>query len=127
MLGFVACTELLEGNGWGKAPPQETIQVLQSLPERAIIVLGPPLTEACSPRSSMGTIQGRRPWPCGSYRGLIEESNVMVVVADGGKDISDNLDTIEACLKRYAWAMGYVPTTAPKKLTAKDLPKKSLL
>jgi LysM repeat protein len=128
MFGFADCTSLLPGNGWREAPPQQSVKTLQALPEGAIVVFGPSLS-----RSVLSEVVEGHYHPVGGHGHaghigvLVREGEKLIVVADGTIESSGQTDTPENCLRKYEWAIGFVPTTEPKKLTQRELPSRSLM
>jgi LysM repeat protein/GH24 family phage-related lysozyme (muramidase) len=126
MLGFADCTKLLAGNGKRETPPQESVKALQALPAGAIVVFGPSLSRSVLSETVDGNYH-----PVGGHGHaghvgiLVRDGKNLFVVADGAIEASGATDTVENCLSKYAWAIGFVPTTEPRKLTRKDLPSKS--
>jgi LysM repeat protein len=127
MLGFAECTAFLPGNGHqGGLAPKPSVTALRALPEGAVVVFGPALSR------SVQRAAANKPYTVGGHGHaghvgvLVREGNDVLVVADGLLDSSGGKYTVETCLSAYAWAIGYVPTSAPKKLTKKDLPASSL-
>jgi LysM repeat protein len=128
MLGFADCTRLLPGNGWRQPPPPESVKALRALPEGAVIVFGPALS-----RSVLAELVDGRYHPLGGHGHaghvgvLVWEGDKRIVIADGAIDASGATDTVESCLGKYEWAIGFLPTTEPKKLTQRDRPARSLM
>ncbi|WNG20599.1 LysM peptidoglycan-binding domain-containing protein [Cystobacter fuscus] len=125
MLGFADGTKLLPGNGWGGTAPAESVKALRTLPEGAVIVFGPALNRSVQLTGGNYAVGGRG--HAGHVGILVYEGQKALVVADGMRLSDGTLCTVEMCLSMYEWAIGFVPTTAPRALTSKDLPKSSLL
>ncbi|ATB43157.1 hypothetical protein CYFUS_008637 [Cystobacter fuscus] len=124
MLGFADCTKCLPGNGRSGAAAPESVNALRALPEGAVIVFGPALNRSVQKTGGHYTVGGHG--HAGHVGVLVHEGQEALVIADGLLAKGGVRYTVESCLSNYAWAIGFVPTTAGKALTAKDLPKSSL-
>ncbi|EPX65378.1 hypothetical protein D187_000804 [Cystobacter fuscus DSM 2262] len=125
MLGFADCTKCLPGNGKSGAVAPESVKALRALPDGAVIVFGPALNRSVQKTGGHYTVGGHG--HAGHVGVLVHEGEEALVVADGLLAKGGVRYTVESCLSNYAWAIGFVPTTAGKALTAKDQPKSSLL
>ncbi|OJH39160.1 LysM peptidoglycan-binding domain-containing protein [Cystobacter ferrugineus] len=125
MFGFADCTKCLPGNGRSGAVAPESVKALRALPEGAVIVFGPALNRSVQKTGGHYSVGGHG--HAGHVGVLVHEGQEALVVADGLLAKGGVRYTVESCLSNYAWAIGFVPTTAGKALTAKDLPKSSLL
>ncbi|MDC0712080.1 LysM peptidoglycan-binding domain-containing protein [Stigmatella sp. ncwal1] len=124
LLKFVDCTELLRGNGWKKAAPEASVKALHALPEGAVVIFGPALSRSLQ-RSGRSYVRGGHRH-AGHIGIVVHKDKEVLLVADGLIDSAGQKYTAEFCLQSYEWAIGFVPTTEPLKLTAKDLPSQSL-
>ncbi|NNC06407.1 hypothetical protein HJC10_26600 [Corallococcus exiguus] len=119
LLKFIECTALLRGHGSLGAPPQQSVETLRSLPEGAIVVFGPALSRSVLKQAGKSYKQGGA-GHAGHVGVLLREGNEVLVVADGLLTSNGGKYTVEMCLSSYAWAVGFIPTTAPFKASSKD-------
>lgn len=120
MLKFVECTPLLTGHGSMGTAPAESVKALRALPEGTVVVFGPALSRSVEKVNGKYTLGGTG--HAGHVGVLLREGNDVLVVADGLLVGTGGKYTVESCLSSYAWAVGFVPTTAPLKVTSKDRP-----
>jgi LysM repeat protein/peptidoglycan hydrolase-like protein with peptidoglycan-binding domain len=124
LLKFAQCTEFLPGNGRRGTPPQESVRALRALPEGAVVVFGPALSRSMQKVDGKYAVGGHG--HAGHVGVLVHEGKDVWVIADGLTDAVGQKYTVELCLGNYAWAVGFVPTAEPMKLTAKDRPSNPL-
>lgn len=124
MFKFAECTAFLKGHGSRGKPPEASVAALRALPEGAVVVFGPAISRSVVKNSDNSYSVGG-----GGHAGhvgvLVREGEEVLVVADGLLAAGGKY-TVELCLANYAWAVGFVPTTGPLKLTQKDRPSASL-
>ncbi|QRN99142.1 peptidoglycan-binding protein [Archangium violaceum] len=120
MLKFVECTPPLHGHGSMGTPPEESVKALRALPEGTVVVFGPALSRSVEKIDGKYALGGTG--HAGHVGVLLREGKDVLVVADGLLVGNGSKYTVESCLSSYAWAVGFVPTTAPLKVNAKDRP-----
>jgi hypothetical protein len=124
MFKFAECTPLLRGHGARGTPPEESVTALRALAEGTVVVFGAALSRSVVKNPGKPYSVGGA-GHAGHVGILVREGKEVLVVADGLLAAGGKY-TVELCLANYAWAVGFVPTTEPLKLTQKDRPTASL-
>ena len=121
MLKFVECTSVLTGHGSLGTPPEASVKALRALPEGSVVVFGPAISRSVE-KASDGTYVLGGAGHAGHVGILLHAGKDVLVVADGLLVGNGSKYTVESCLSSYAWAVGFVPTTAPLKVSAQARP-----
>jgi hypothetical protein len=124
MFQFAECTPLLKGHGSQGTPPEASVAALRALPEGAVVVFGPAISRSVVKNADHSYSVGGA-GHAGHVGVLVRDGKDVLVVADGLLSAGGKY-TVELCLKNYAWAVGFVPTTGALSLKEKDRPKSSL-